>query len=230
MVVDPRADVAQDVAATIRGAGGVAEAAHAALGDEAAIDATATTCESRWDHLDVLMVCAASLDWWDEADDTMEKWEGLLRVSLLTPIFYTKRLRSMLAASPSGASVIYYASIDGVLGNPRLPAYSVARGGLIPYTHVMAHMCGPEGTRVNCIAGASISPLGPEAPPRRAPSSDPDAIVRATPLGRRASPEEIAGVAVFLASPDASYVTGTVVAVDGGRGVITPGTELDTAG
>jgi NAD(P)-dependent dehydrogenase (short-subunit alcohol dehydrogenase family) len=155
----------------------------------------------------------------------MRDWEQSIRVNLLAPVFYTKALQPALARSGSG-SVIYYGSVDGVYGNPRLPAYSAARGGLIPFTHVAAHEYGPQGIRVNYIAGAGISPAEPSALPTGQPMWDRAEAMRATPLGRAATPDDIADVALFLASGESAYITGSVLTVDGGRTSITPGTGV----
>jgi NAD(P)-dependent dehydrogenase (short-subunit alcohol dehydrogenase family) len=224
LVSDPLDDVAQQVAEDIREAGGRAAAVQAPFGNEEAIDSVVRGYAESADQLDVLMVAGGAFDWWSEAEDTMENWEELFRVNLLTPIFYAKAFRPLLARSGAG-SVIFYGSIDGVRGNPRLPAYSAARAGLIPATHTMAHEFGPDGIRVNLIAGAAIHSLGREAKPLRGETYDEPAAMRSTPLGRRARPEEFAGIALFLASSDSSYVTGSVITADGGRTAITPGTS-----
>lgn len=225
LVADPLADVADAVKAEIVERGRVGHAVEAAFGDESAIARVAERCSELWDRLDTLMVCAGAIDWWPDEEDTMENWEGVLRVNLLTPVFYTKALRGLLAKSGHG-SVIYYGSVDGVHGNPQAPVYSASRGALVPYTHVMAHALGPDGTRVNYIAGAAIGPFGPEAPPLRGPFNDGRQLMLATPVGRPATPDDVAGVAAFLASTDSAYVTGAVIMHEGGRTAITPGTSL----
>ena len=73
--------------------------------------------------------------------------------------------------------MIYLSSIDGLFGNPTFPAYSVSKGGLIPFTHVMAHDGAPHGIRVNAIAMAAMVPIG---------SADPEPLPIADGAGRRA--------------------------------------------
>jgi NAD(P)-dependent dehydrogenase (short-subunit alcohol dehydrogenase family) len=97
-----------------------------------------------------------------------------------------------------------------------VPAYSTAKGGLGPLTHVMAHEFAPYGIRVNCVARAAVG--GSPPPPGLA------GVLEATPLGRAAEPGEVAAAVAFLASDEASYITGTVLTVDGGRSGLTPGT------
>jgi NAD(P)-dependent dehydrogenase (short-subunit alcohol dehydrogenase family) len=115
---------------------------------------------------------------------------------------------------------VHLGSIDGSLGNPSYAAYSVTKGSMIALTHVMAHDFAPFGIRVNLIARAAVegtAALDWNEPP----GSD---LLAATPLGRPARPSEIADAVAFLASPASTYITGTVLTVDGGRTAITPGT------
>ena len=88
---------------------------------------------------------------------------------------------------------------------------------------------GPDGIRVNLIAGGAIYPLGPEAKDIPRDKGDAEVSLRETPLGRMANPEDIAGVAAFLACADSAYMTGAVLTLDGGRTTITPGTGLHLA-
>ena len=95
---------------------------------------------------------------------------------------YTRALFPLLAESGSGA-VIYLSSIDGLFGNPTFPAYSVSKGGLIPFTHVMAHDGAPHGIRVNAIAMAAMMPIG---------STDPEPVPIADDARRRGEPGDTA--------------------------------------
>lgn len=196
-------------------------------GSESEIARVITECGRLWECLDVLLVCASVSDWWEQDAETMEDWESLIRVNLLTPVFYARYARRMLARSGRG-SVIFIGSIDGEFGNPRLPAYSASKGGLIPSAHVLAHDLGFDGIRVNVVSSAGISANGPDTPSRRVPSkTDPKEVVRANAIRRRARAEEIASLVAYLASEEASYITGANIRHDGGRTAITPGTGSD---
>jgi NAD(P)-dependent dehydrogenase (short-subunit alcohol dehydrogenase family) len=193
--------------------------------DEAGARGVAKACETRWGRADLLVYCAAAMDYWDEGEDTIADWEAVVRVNLLGPVAYTKALLPLLRRSEAGA-IVYLGSIDGLLGNPQFPAYSVSKGGLVPLTHVMAHDCAP--VRVNCIAAAAISQVGPDDPQPPGLTdlfSASSPVLEQTPLARYARPEDVASVALFLVSDDAAYVTGAVLPVDGGRTAFTPGTS-----
>jgi 3-oxoacyl-[acyl-carrier protein] reductase len=227
LAVDPDHSAAEEVARSVTAAGGSVEPYRAAYHGVDTIS-VAQTCEARWGRLDVLLNCTALLDYWDPDEPSIEGWETILHANLLGPVSYTLALRSLLERSACG-SVIFLSSIDGLLGNPDFPAYSASKGGLIPFTHVMAHDLGRHGVRVNCLAMAGMVPVGTGPAPRLPASSLADTVLR-TPLARVPRPDELASVAVFLASDEASYVNGVVIPVDGGRIGVTPGTGFHASG
>jgi 3-oxoacyl-[acyl-carrier protein] reductase len=168
-----------------------------------------------------LFHAGAAMDYWDPADETSQAWMPLLRNNLLGPAAYVRVLAPRIIG---GGAVVLLSSVDGILGNPSLPAYSATKGALIPLTHTLAHDLGKKGVRVNCVATAGIYQVGPTDP---RPATTPTSLTGAaqvTPLGRVAQPQDVAGVVSFLCSDDAAYVTGAVIPTDGGRIALTPGT------
>ena len=229
LAVDPDASVAAAVGRELVDAGGLGIPLEAALDTEEGADAIRSACASRWDRVDVLFTCHAMLDHEPVRTAPVAHVERVIRTNLLGPIMCTQALFPLLARSGRG-SVIYLSSIDGILGNPSFPAYSVSKGGLIPLTHVMAHDGAAHGIRFNAIAMAALIPTGSTDPvPLPVVEAARAAVRRATPLGRLATPEDVAGAAVYLASDEARYVTGVVLPVDGGRTAITPGTAAAEA-
>lgn len=179
------------------------------------------------DHCRTLVNCQFDVDLGDIHAVDLATWERVLRSNLTGPFILTKALLPLLSRA-EGASVINVGSIDGVLGNPWLPAYSVSKGGLITLTHVLAHELGRTGIRVNYVARSGT--VEAQSVLRNAPNGErlaPDCsrkLSEKTPLGRIGLADETAAVVEFLASSQASFVNGTVVTVDGGRSVVTPGT------
>jgi len=116
-------------------------------------------------------------------------------------------------AMVSGAVIVNIASVSGMRGSTGRSAYGASKGGIINLSQVMSSELAPLGIRVNVIAP------GPVDTPLVARMHDAEIreiYTRAIPLNRYGTPEEIAGAAVYLCGPDATYVTGHVLAVDGG--------------
>jgi NAD(P)-dependent dehydrogenase (short-subunit alcohol dehydrogenase family) len=113
-----------------------------------------------------------------------------------------------------GGVIINTSSINGLVALSGADAYTASKGGLIALTRVLASDWGPKGIRVNCIC-----PGGVDTPMVAGAMADPQTaeyLQMNSPLGRVARPEEIAQVALFLASDAASYVNGAIIPVDGG--------------
>ncbi len=131
-------------------------------------------------------------------------------------------VRATHAALPhleaSRGCIVNVSSISGFRPSTRTPAYAAVKALLINYTASQAAMYAPQGIRVNAVAPGSIEFPGGSWEARR--SSDPKlygAILASIPFGRLGTPEEVAEVVLFLASPHARWVTGQTVVVDGGQ-------------
>ena len=112
-----------------------------------------------------------------------------------------------------GGSIVNIAGVSGLTGNAGRSAYGASKGGVVMLSKAMATDLAPLGIRVNVIAPGPVeSPLAELKPSPHARKRWTDAI----PLERYARPDEIAGAAVFFCSADASFITGQVLAIDGG--------------
>jgi NAD(P)-dependent dehydrogenase (short-subunit alcohol dehydrogenase family) len=221
IVVDPDAAV---VARTVHDLGDAVEGLCASLSGPHGSRATVERCIARWgDAVDIVVSCGAAMETWPERHDDIERLVEVVLGNVRGPYEFVSALRPLLVASPS-ASVVLLGSIDGVFGNPRVPGYSMGKGALVTLTHLLAADFGADGIRVNCVAAAGIAQTGSDVTPLDRVTGDPDLALRLTPLGRWPSAEEIAAVVRFFAGDDASYVTGAVLPVDGGRSAATPGT------
>lgn len=229
IVADSEQDAAESVAAAIRADGGLATPVTAPHGSDEGAAIVAERADSLWGKVDALVHCPALVDFWEwsSPEDNLENWDLVIRINLLGAVSHTRAHLPLLAKSVSGA-IVYLGSIDGILGNPTIPAYSVSKAGLVVLTHVMAHTCGALGVRVNCLAVGGIQQDGSDSVVKRPPSKA-ELLVPMTPAGRRAVPDDFARAAMFLVSEDASYISGTVIPVDGGRIGITPPTGLTPA-
>jgi NAD(P)-dependent dehydrogenase (short-subunit alcohol dehydrogenase family) len=226
--VDIDAAMGEETAAMVRKAGGDAIFIEADLADPAAVERAASACMAWRSQIHVLFNNAGIAERGDFETIPLEQWNRQIAVNLTAPFLLSQRLVPALKAAGK-AAIVHHGSIDGVHGNPTLVPYSASKGGLVPLTHVMAYWLSPQGIRVNCINSGALRESTQGIPVRltadnreRKPMSDVQR--RATPLGRPGNVEEAAAVALFLASDESSYMSGSVVTLDGGRTGLTPGT------
>ena len=150
---------------------------------------------------------------------TEDEWNLGLEINARASFFLSGYLTGALKAA-NGASVIFTSSTSGLIGSPFSPMYSFTKGGIIALVRSMALAWAADGIRVNAIAPGSVETPGLPAFFRTDDPEEIEARKRAffatIPMGRASQPEEIAGVALFLASDLSSYVTGVTIPVDGG--------------
>ena len=140
-----------------------------------------------------------------------QQWDAVIAVNMKSAFNFLHAVVPVMAHQRSG-SIINMASIAGQTGNPGQVNYSASKAGLIAMAKSVAKEMGSRGIRANAIAPGYVISEMTEA----LPQSVRDEFVKMIPLGRGASVDEIASVALFLASDLASYVTGQVIAVNGG--------------
>jgi NAD(P)-dependent dehydrogenase (short-subunit alcohol dehydrogenase family) len=148
---------------------------------------------------------------------TETEWDETIDSSLKGAFLMSKYALPSMIERGSG-SIIHTSSGWGILGGDRAAAYCAAKGGLIIMAKAMAIDHGPEGIRVNCVCpGDTETPMLPDDAEQRGLSWE-DYVAGASkrPLGRMGTVEEIARAVLFLASDDASYITGEALVVDGG--------------
>ena len=188
--------------------GGKARFAAADLSDPAQLDDLAEQAGA----VDIL-VNNAGISWpGPTADLDVATFDRLFTANVRAPYFLVAALAPKMAARGSG-SIINIGSMAGQVGMPELAAYSATKGALVSMTRSWAAEFSPAGVRVNAVA------VGPVYTPIQ-PVEVAEAIGATTIMARVAQTAEIANVIVFLASPKASYITGAVVAADGGRTAI----------
>jgi 3-oxoacyl-[acyl-carrier protein] reductase len=148
--------------------------------------------------------------------DTEEDWAKGLNVDVLATVRASRAAAAFLRASQG--SIVNVSSISGYRPSLRTPAYAAVKALLVNYTQSQAAALAPDGVRVNAVAPGSIEFPGGSWDQRR--TTDPalyNRILGSIPFGRLGTPEEVAEVVLFLASPAARWVTGQTIIVDGGQ-------------
>lgn len=161
--------------------------------------------------VDVLVNCAG----WDRAmpfvDTELEFWREVLDINLLGPIAVT---HAVLLAMPDGGAIVNVASDAGRVGSSGEVVYSAAKGGVIAFTKALAREVARRGIRVNAVAPGPTETPFLDAFDESGKLAE--AMKRQTPLRKLGTADEVAAAICFLASDDASHITGQVLSVSGG--------------
>jgi NAD(P)-dependent dehydrogenase (short-subunit alcohol dehydrogenase family) len=197
--------------------GGHAAFLVADVGVEADVARLVATCRDRFGPATVVVNNAGVNAGFDATRMTEEEWDRFFAVDLKSAWLTAKHaLPDMVAAG--GGAIVNVSSLHAIATLPGFFPYAAAKSGLVGLTRSLALDYGPHGIRVNCVAPGFVrTRLVRESMERSAdPAAAERAMIGGVALGRIAEPVEVARVVRFLASPDAGYVTGATVHVDGG--------------
>jgi meso-butanediol dehydrogenase / (S,S)-butanediol dehydrogenase / diacetyl reductase len=226
-LIGRRAAPLEELAAELRESGGDAIASPADVASPEEAEAAIDAAVEHFGGIDALVNNAAVGDSGPLLEESLEQWEETLRINL-TGAFLTTKLALPHLMERRGA-IVNVASVNGLLAGPGWTSYCVSKAGLIMLAKCVASDYGRQGIRANSVCPGWVrTPMGEQDMDEvaRAHGTDREgAYARAHkqhPLGRPAQPEEIADVIVFLASPEAAYVTGATIMVDGGTTVVDP--------
>jgi meso-butanediol dehydrogenase / (S,S)-butanediol dehydrogenase / diacetyl reductase len=185
---------------------------------EADWDRVMTHIETRHDGLDILVNNAGIHRRGTAPETTREVWEEVMAVNLWGTFLGSKFAVAAMRRHGGGV-IVNLCSMNALVGAPGATAYSASKGGVLALTPAMAMEHVAEGIRVNCVCPGPVET--PIMDAILASMPDPAAARAASegrvPMGRLGTPEEIAAAIAFLASDDASFMTGSAVTVDGGR-------------
>ena len=216
-----RADLLEETASRVRDAGGEAATVMGDVAEGATWETLVATAHERFGKLDILVHNAAHAVLKRPADLTDDDLDRAFGVTLRGPWLGVRHCVPALIAN-GGGSIVFISTVNATITNPLFASYSAAKAGLNALTRSVALEYGRDGIRCNAIAPGQIMN---ERMASITPAADPleDQLSRdCYPLGRYGRPDEIAGCALFLASDDASFVTGIVLTADGGLTLQSP--------
>ncbi len=198
---------------------------HCDVGDKAQVDALVARTVAVHGRIDVLVNNAGIFKAADFLDVTEADFDAVLRINLkgsflvgqaVARVMAGAEARQGVGGSASRGSIVNMSSVNGVLTIPTIASYNVSKGGINQLTRVMALALADKGIRVNAVAPGTIAT---ELAAKAVLTSDEAKarIMSRTPMKRLGEPSEIADTVAYLASDAASYITGEIVVVDGGR-------------
>jgi len=206
---------AQATADAIARAGGTALAIAADVSRSADVQAMVDRAHAAYGRIDILMNNAGVMLTTPFLEVTEAQWDREINTNLKGMFLVGQAVARRMAQDGKGGAIINMSSINALLAIPTAVPYSVSKGGVKQLTGAMAVALAPHKIRVNAI-GPGTTATGMTREMLASPETV-RAILSRTPLGRVAQPEEIANIALFLASDEASYITGATIYADGGR-------------
>jgi len=185
------------------------------VGDAGQVTALVGDTVREYGRLDVMVSNAGTIHTAEFLDLEERNFDKVLRTNLKGAFLTGQAAARQMVAQGGGGAIINMSSVNAILAIPNQVPYNVSKGGINQLTHVMALALAPHKIRVNAIGPGTIATemaqvvMEDEAARKK--------IMSRTPMGRLGEPAEVAAVAVFLASAEASYISGQVIYCDGGR-------------
>jgi NAD(P)-dependent dehydrogenase (short-subunit alcohol dehydrogenase family) len=189
---------------------------HCNVARKTEVDAALAATLAAFGRVDALVNNAGIFKAGDFLDITEADWDAVIDVNLKGSFLVAQAISRAWVAQGGGGAIVHMSSVNGLMAIPSIASYNVSKGGINQLTRVMALALADHGIRVNAVAPGTIATelaknavLGSDEARAR--------IMSRTPMRRLGEPSEIADVVAFLLSDAASYMTGQIVYVDGGR-------------
>lgn len=205
-----------DVVAKIKAAGGSAEAIVADVGNEAQFVGALEQTAKKHGRLDILVNNAMAYTWGGIDSMTTADWHANFSTSVDGTFWGTRTALKLMAGK--GGSIVNIGSICGTLGTPYMSGYSAAKAAILNFSRAAAAEGAPAGVRVNVVIPAVVET--PATAGMLADEASRKNTEKLIPMGRVGQSGELANAVLFLASDEASYVTGAALPVDGGRSAV----------
>ena len=213
-----KADACEKVAESINNDGGEAIAVPANISDKSQLENLISATHKKWGRVDILVCNAASNPYYGPmADMPDEAFDKILHNNIVSNHWLANMVLPEMAERKDGA-VIIVSSIGGLKGTGVLGAYAISKAADMQLARNLAIEWGPHNIRINCIAPGLI-----KTDFARALWENPELRQRyetQTPLRRLGEPDDIGGIALFLASPAGAFVTGQTIVADGGVTIV----------
>jgi gluconate 5-dehydrogenase len=211
-----KADALASAAKMLAAAGLEASTSVFDVTNRTAVRAAVAEVEAAHGRLDILVNNAGIQRRGPLVDFTQQDWDDIIATNLTAPFLVSQAVLPGMIARKAG-KIIHIASLMSELGRPTVVPYTAAKGGVRQLTRGMAVELAPHNIQVNAIAPGYFAT---EMNRALIDNAEFNAwVVKRTPAGRWGQPDEIAGLAVFLASPAANYMTGQMLVIDGGMSV-----------
>jgi glucose 1-dehydrogenase len=212
VIADLQNEKGSALAAEIVAAGGRAHFVPCDVSAATDLDGLMDATIATFGDLDICVCCAGIAKVCDFLAMTREDFERVMAVNLTGPFLLGQRAARKMVAAGHPGSIVNVTSVSAALANPGQESYCASKAGLGGLTRAMAISLAQYGIRVNALApGPTLTGMAQSHPQFIQP------LLSRTPLGRFARPEEMASAALFLASDEASFMTGATLFVDGGR-------------
>jgi 2-dehydro-3-deoxy-D-gluconate 5-dehydrogenase len=210
-------DAAKNAAAVaeLRGLGARAESVVADLTDTEAVQAMVARTAEAFGRLDILVNNAGTNIRKRPEELTLADWRTVIDTNLTSTLLASQAAYPHLKASGGRGRVITNGSMLSIFGLPFTAAYGASKGGVVQLTKSLAVAWARDGITVNCILPGWIDTNLTQRARREVPGLHENVLAR-TPMGRWGTPEDFSGIATFLASDTAAFVTGVAIPVDGG--------------
>ena len=209
---------AAETVSLIEAQNGAATAFHCDVTDLASVEQAANDVKGKLGSIDVLVNNAG----WDKIEPFLKSepatWERIININLMGQVHTCKTILPIMIEQGNG-KVVNIASDSGRVGSSGEAVYSAAKGGVIAFTKTVAREMARHKININCVCpGPADTPLFKEISEYNAGIAE--ALTKAIPFRRLAQPEDIANAVAFLSTPEAEYITGQTLSVNGGLAMV----------